>query len=68
MSANTPEQPPSKPARPAHNESIFREMWAFLRVRKKFWLAPIVLALILLGMLFFFAGNAGVVAPFIYAL
>lgn len=45
-----------------------REIWAFLRVRKKFWLAPIIVALILLGVLMFVAGNAGVVSPFIYAL
>ena len=45
-----------------------REIWMFLRVRKKFWLAPIIIALMLLGMLMFFAGQAGVVAPFIYAL
>jgi len=45
-----------------------REIWAFMRVRKKFWLAPIILSLILLGLLFVFAGNAGVVSPFVYAL
>lgn len=47
---------------------ILLELWAFLRVRKRFWLAPIILALVLLGMLLFFAGQAGVVAPFMYAL
>jgi hypothetical protein len=45
-----------------------KEIWAFMRVRKKFWLAPIILSLILLGLLFVFAGNAGVVSPFVYAL
>jgi hypothetical protein len=45
-----------------------KEIWAFMRVRKKFWLAPILLSLILLGLLFVFAGNAGVVSPFVYAL
>jgi hypothetical protein len=39
-----------------------------MRVRKKFWLAPIIVVLILLGFLFFIAGSAGVVSPFIYAL
>ncbi len=43
-----------------------KEMWSFLRVRKKFWLAPIVLALMLLGALIVFAGQAGVLSPFIY--
>ena len=45
-----------------------REMWAFLRIRKKFWLAPIVISLLLLGMLIVFAGNAGILGPFVYAL
>ena len=45
-----------------------REIWAFLRVRKKFWLAPIILALLLLGMLIVFAGSAGIVSPFVYML
>ena len=45
-----------------------KEIWAFMRVRKKFWLAPIILSLVLLGLLFVFAGNAGVVSPFVYAL
>ncbi len=45
-----------------------REIWAFLRIRKKFWLAPIVIALMLLGLLIVFAGQAGVVSPFIYML
>ncbi len=47
---------------------IIKEIWAFMRVRKKFWLAPIIISLLLLGMLFIFAGQAGVVSPFIYAL
>ncbi len=59
----TVEKPPL-----AHDESIFTELWDFMRVRKKFWLAPILIALVLLGMLFFFAQTAGVVSPFIYAL
>jgi len=45
-----------------------RELWAFMRVRKKFWLAPIIISLLLLGMLFVFAGNAGVISPFIYVI
>lgn len=49
-------------------QSIVVEMWAFLRVRKKFWLAPILISLILLGLLMFLASSAGVVSPFIYAM
>ena len=45
-----------------------REIWEFLRVRKKYWLLPIILVLMLLGALFFFAGQAAILAPFIYAL
>lgn len=53
---------------PADDDSIIREIWDFLRVRKKFWLAPIIIALMLLALLFFVAGQASVVSPFIYAL
>lgn len=45
-----------------------REIWAFLRVRKKFWLAPIIIALMLLGALLMLAPQAGVLSPFLYAL
>ncbi len=44
----------------------WREIWDFLRVRKKFWLAPIIVTLLLLGFLILFAGSAGVVSPFVY--
>ena len=43
-----------------------KELWTFMRVRKKFWLAPIILALVLLAALFMIAGSVGVVSPFIY--
>ncbi|MBN2308660.1 MAG: hypothetical protein JXR94_06790 [Candidatus Hydrogenedentes bacterium] len=44
-----------------------KEIWMFLRVRKKFWLAPIILALMLLGLLIVFAGQGSMVTPFLYA-
>jgi hypothetical protein len=47
--------------------SILREFWAFLKVRKKFWLLPIVLVLLLFGMLLVFVEGSAV-APFIYTL
>lgn len=47
---------------------LLREVWAFLRVRKKFWLAPIIVALLALAALFVFASNAGVVSTLIYAM
>ena len=49
------------------NLSLLREFWNFLRVRKKWWLAPIIVMLFLLGALIFFT-QSSVVAPFIYTL
>jgi hypothetical protein len=43
------------------------EFWGFLQARKKIWLAPIVLVLVLLGGLFVLA-QGSVVAPFIYTI
>jgi hypothetical protein len=47
--------------------SILVELWAFLRVRKKFWLAPILLMLLVFGGLIILAQGSAV-APFIYTL
>jgi hypothetical protein len=44
-----------------------RELWAFLRERKKFWLLPMVLFLSLLGLMIVLS-EGSVVAPFIYTL
>jgi len=46
---------------------IARELWQFLRVRKKFWLLPIVLVLLLMGVIIIF-GESSALAPFIYTL
>jgi len=43
------------------------ELWAFMRERKKFWLLPIVLVLLLFGALIVFTQGSAV-APFIYTL
>ena len=45
--------------------SIFSELWRFLRVRKKWWLLPIILLIVVLGLLLIFA-QASPLAPFIY--
>ncbi len=45
-----------------------KEIWRFLRVRKKFWLAPIILALMFLGLLIIFAGQSAIVGPLMYVL
>lgn len=46
---------------------ILKEFWGFLKVRKKWWLAPIIIVLLLLGILIFFSQGSAV-APFIYTL
>jgi hypothetical protein len=47
--------------------SIIKELWAFLKVRKKLWLAPLIIVMVLLGALLVLA-QGSVVAPFIYTL
>jgi hypothetical protein len=47
--------------------AIIREFWSFLRERKKWWLAPIVIFLLLLGGVLVFAKGSAL-APFIYSL
>ena len=46
---------------------ILKELWDFLRVRKKLWLAPIIIVLVILGSLLILA-QGSVVAPFIYTI
>jgi hypothetical protein len=47
--------------------SILFELWAFMRVRKKYWLAPILFMLLIFGGLVILAQGSAV-APFIYTL
>ena len=47
--------------------SFVKELWMFLRVRKKFWLLPIIMVLVLLGSLIVLTQGSAV-APFIYTL
>ena len=47
--------------------SFVKEFWVFLRVRKKLWLMPILVTLLIVGGLLLFAQGSAV-APFIYAL
>ncbi len=47
--------------------SFVAELWAFLRARKKFWLAPILFMMLILGTLLILAQSTAV-APFIYTL
>ncbi|QBM26922.1 MULTISPECIES: DUF5989 family protein [Hydrogenophaga] len=46
---------------------IVKELWAFLRTRKKVWLAPIIVIVVLLGLLLI-AAETSVIAPLIYTL
>lgn len=46
---------------------IIKELWGFMKERKKFWLAPIILILIILGVLIVFGGSSAI-APFVYTL
>jgi hypothetical protein len=47
--------------------SILAEFWSFLKTRKKWWLTPIIIFLILLGALIILTEGSAI-APFIYAL
>jgi hypothetical protein len=47
--------------------SILAELWDFMRIRKKWWLGPIVIVLLLLGLLVVFTQGSAL-APFIYTL
>ena len=47
--------------------AILKELWSFLKVRKKWWLTPIVVVLVLLGFLIV-SSQGSALAPFIYTL
>ena len=47
--------------------SFLRELWQFLKARKKFWLLPIILVILIMGALLVLAEGSAV-APFIYTL
>jgi uncharacterized protein DUF5989 len=46
---------------------VIGELWQFIRENKKYWLAPIVITLVLVGFLLVLAKSSAI-APFIYAL
>ena len=46
---------------------LVKDLWGFMRERKKFWMAPIIVVMLLLGALLIFAQGSAV-APFIYTL
>ena len=47
--------------------SLLKELWAFMRARKKFWLLPIIAVLLMVGALLVFAQGSAL-APFIYTI
>jgi len=49
------------------NRPLYRDIWDYLKIRKKFWLLPIIIMLFLLGMLLVFTEGSAI-APFIYVL
>ncbi len=51
----------------SNNHSMLGEFWDFLKVRKKWWLLPIIVMLVLVGALIIF-GQSSALSPFIYAL
>ena len=46
---------------------LAKDIWEFLKVRKKYWLAPLIITILLMGALIFFT-QGSVVAPFIYSI
>lgn len=46
---------------------LLKDLWAFMKVRKKYWLAPVIIVLVLLGALLVLTQGSAV-APFIYTL
>jgi hypothetical protein len=47
--------------------SFARELWAFLRIRKKFWLLPVIVMALVFGV-FLILAQTSAIAPFIYTL
>ncbi|MBP5436294.1 hypothetical protein J6Z39_10835 [bacterium] len=46
---------------------ILKDIWGFLKTRKKFWLLPLIVILLLLGLLIVLSGSSAI-APFIYTI
>ena len=46
---------------------LARDIWDFLKIRKKFWLAPLIISIALVSALIIFS-HGSVVAPFIYSI
>ena len=67
QSMNDPKQSEFEKAAAEQNRaSLFRELWDFMKHNKKWWLLPLVMALLVLGLLVILSGTG--LAPFIYTL
>lgn len=51
----------------SYKMEFLKELWFFLRVKKKLWLAPIIIIMVIMGWLLIIA-QGSVIAPFIYTL
>lgn len=49
------------------NMDMLKDLWLFMKERKKFWLLPIIIVLLLLGILIVLGGSSAF-APFVYSL
>lgn len=47
--------------------NLIRDLWNFLRERKKWWLLPMIIVLLFIGLIIVFAGSSAI-APFIYTI
>ncbi len=52
----------------ANNKSLVGEVWGFLRERKVWWIAPIIIMLVFIGIVMVVGSSSGVLSPFIYTL
>jgi hypothetical protein len=46
---------------------FLKDLWGFMKERKKFWLAPMIVLLLIIGLLIVFGGSSAI-APFVYTL
>jgi hypothetical protein len=46
---------------------FLKELWAFIKIRKNYWMIPLILILLIFGALILFSGSSAL-APFIYSL
>lgn len=59
-------QPENPVSQPHKNKTLLGEAWSFLKIRKAWWLMPIIIMLLLVGALIIF-GQSSAISPFIYA-